>query len=145
MWQAKLFEVVFLRKVQTNIIFCIELTKESKLQRGRNEIWCTLHIPPNFHLISHFQAHLRCLASSSPVAASPGWNMKAIPPPPTTTDFVHFPSWTPSHCAFPRPSEPTPWRTLINCHVFEASNWVERSNSSTQLQFNDALKPPHRP
>ena len=28
----------------------------------------TLHIPPNFHLTSHFQAHLRCLRSSSPVA-----------------------------------------------------------------------------
>ena len=31
---------------------------------------------------------------------------------------------------------------VIDCHVFEASNRMERSNSSTQLQFSDALNPP---
>jgi hypothetical protein len=71
----------------------------------------------------------------------PGRKMKAIPPP---NKIVDFPSWTPSHCAFPRPSEPTPRRTLIDCYVFDASNRVERSNLSAQLHFNDALKPPRQ-
>jgi hypothetical protein len=73
------------------------------------------------------------------------WRWSHHPPPPPTRNIVDFPSWTPSHCAFPRPSEPTPRRTLINSHVFEASNQVERSNSSAQSQFNDALNPPRRP
>jgi len=54
---------------QKNILFCIKLMI---FQRGRNEIWHTLHIRPNFHLTSHFQAHPRCLASSSPEAACAG-------------------------------------------------------------------------
>ena len=32
-------------------------------------IWRTLHIPPHFHLTTHFQAHPQCLPSSSSVAA----------------------------------------------------------------------------
>ena len=52
----------------------------------------------------------------------PNQKMKATPPPPPPTNIADFPSWTPSHCAFPRPSEPTPRRTLIDCHVFEARN-----------------------
>ena len=47
--------------------------------------------------------------------------------------------------AFPLPSEPTPRRTLVYCRIFEASDRAERSNSSAQLHFNDALKPPRRP
>ena len=43
--------------------------------------------------------------------------------PPTNT--VDFPSWKPSRCAFPRQSEPTPQRTLIDCHVFEANDQAE--------------------
>ena len=50
--------------------------------------------------------------------------------------------YTLSHCAFPRPSEPTPRRTLVYCRIFEASDRAERSNSSAQSQFNGALKPP---
>jgi len=57
--------------------------------------------------------------------------------PPSTTNIVDFPTWTPSQCAFPRPSEPTPRRTLINCHVFEARDRAEQSNSSSWSQFND--------
>jgi hypothetical protein len=72
----------------------------------------------------------------------PGQKMKAIPSATPTTNIVDFPLSTPSHCAFPRPSEPTPQRTLIDRHVFEASNRMEQSNSSTQSQFSDALNPP---
>ena len=52
------------------------------------------------------------------------WRRSHHPPP--TTNIVDFPYWTPIYCAFPRPSQPTPRRTLIDCHVFEASNWAER-------------------
>jgi hypothetical protein len=66
---AKLVRFDILRMVPKNILFCIKLTLESKIPRGRNKIWRTLHIQPNFHLTSHSQAQPRCLASSSPVAA----------------------------------------------------------------------------
>jgi len=69
----------------------------------------------------------------------PGPKMKAITSPLPPTSIVDFPSWTPSHYAFPRPSEPTPRNTLIYCHVFEASNRAERSNLSSRSQFNDVL------
>ena len=72
----------------------------------------------------------------------PGRKMKASHHPPPPTNIVDFPSWKPSRCAFPRPYEPTPRRTLIDCHVFEARDWADRSNSSTQSQFNEALNPP---
>jgi hypothetical protein len=39
--------------VPKNNLYCIKLTQESKILRGRNKIWCTLHIPPSFHLTSH--------------------------------------------------------------------------------------------
>jgi hypothetical protein len=44
------------------------------------------------------------------------------------------------NCAVP--SEPAPRRTLVYCHVLEARDQEDRSNSSTRLQFNEALKPP---
>jgi hypothetical protein len=75
----------------------------------------------------------------------PSRKMKAIPPPLPPTNIADFPSLTTSHCAFPRPSEPTPRRTLVDCHVFEARDQEDRSNLSTWLQFNEALKPPRRP
>ena len=68
--------------------------------------------------------------------------MKAITSPPPPTNMVDFPSWKPSRCAFPRPYEPTPRRTLIDCHVFEARDRADRSNSFTRSQFKDALNPP---
>ena len=68
--------------------------------------------------------------------------MKAITSPPPPTNIVDFPSWKPSRCAFPRPYKPTPRRTLIDCHVFEARDWADRSNLSTRSQFNEALNPP---
>ena len=55
-------------------------------------------------------------------------------------NIVDFPSWKPSRCAFPRPSEPTPPCTLIDCHVFEANDRAERSNLSSRSQFNDTSK-----
>ena len=70
---------------------------------------------------------------------------EGITSPPPPTNIVDFPFWKPSRCAFPRPYEPTPRRTLIDCHVFEARDRADRSNSSIWLQFNEALKPPRRP
>ena len=75
----------------------------------------------------------------------PDQKTKAIPPPLPPTNIANFPSLMPSHCAFPRPSEPTTRRTLIDCHVFEARDRAEQSNSSSWLQFNDSLKSPRRP
>jgi hypothetical protein len=51
------------------IFYFVLSSQESKIPRGRNKIWRTSHFPPNFHLTSYFQAHPRCLVSSSPVAA----------------------------------------------------------------------------
>ena len=64
---AKLVRFDIMHKIPKNILFCIS-SQESKIPRGRNKIWRTSHIPPNFHLTSYFQAHPRCLVSSSPVA-----------------------------------------------------------------------------
>lgn len=49
----------------------------------------------------------------------PGRKMKAIPPapPPNKNGNFLYKIW--SHCNFPRPSEPTPWHTLVYCHIFE--------------------------
>ncbi len=75
----------------------------------------------------------------------PGRKMKAIPPPLPPKNIADFPSCTPSNRTFPRPSEPTPRRTLVYCHIFEARDRAERLNLSARWQFNDALKPPRRP
>jgi hypothetical protein len=53
--------------------------------------------------------------------------------------------WHAHQHAFPRPSNPTPHHTLVYCHILEASDWVEQSNSPARLQFNDAIKKNRRP
>jgi hypothetical protein len=45
--------------------------------------------------------------------------MRSHQPPPNKNGNFLYKIW--SHCNFPRPSEPTPWHTLVYCHIFEGN------------------------
>jgi hypothetical protein len=77
MRQSKLFEVVFLHKVQKNLAMYwgdVGIENRRMKKYGAVEIWRTSHIHPQDHNTTYSQAYpLQCLALSSPVAAEGGF------------------------------------------------------------------------
>jgi hypothetical protein len=76
----------------------------------------------------------------------PGRKMKAIPqPPPSPNEYCRFFLLNAEPlCLPPSVRAHNPAHTDY-CHVFEARDRAEQSNSSARWQFNDALNPPRRP